>query len=121
MKELEVKLYAWIRDHLIPQLVNIFHKTCSFNNIEFTVSRPNNSFYMSDLFYVNILFPGDEKRVLVKLAPENLEKRSLQNYNYLFSNEILFYERLAKSAIKHYPKYYLGSCTIIMLPYTYTY
>ncbi|KAJ8669698.1 hypothetical protein QAD02_000957 [Eretmocerus hayati] len=94
-KKLDLKINAWLKEHLIPRLADIFQVECSINKVECSIAQPRGSFYLSDLFFADIRFPGKLCKVLVKLPPQDQKIRQVQNYNHLFGNEILFYEQLA--------------------------
>lgn len=110
MEKLDPKISEWLRNHLIPRLASIFHEQFS-ENVECKVTKPRGSFFLSDLFFASIRFPGScERKLLVKLPCQDSVQIASRDRERLFDNEILFYETLAVKTNKgEFPEYYLGS------------
>lgn len=112
MEELDPKISAWLRDHLIPRLSAVFHeRPYVADDVECKVTKPKGSFYLSDLFFASFRFSGgrDERKVLVKLPCRNSVYIASKMYERLFDNETLFYKNLAvETCVGEYPIYYLG-------------
>ena len=117
MAKLEDKINVWLREHLIPKLAsNSDFPSSSWGNAEFKITTPKGSFFLSDLFFVNIRLPGEEKsrwECLVKMPSLDPAMRGIVDYNCLFRNEIMFYKRLAGGSTE-YPKCYFGRKVIII-------
>ncbi|XP_014217797.1 uncharacterized protein LOC106646267 isoform X2 [Copidosoma floridanum] len=113
MKDLDPKIIAWLQDHLIPRLAGVFGEECA-NVDECKVTRPKGSFFLSDLFFATIRLRGApvERCLLVKLPAQDPNVRKRQNYNYLFSNEILFYQRLAAGSSDYPQCYFCGEVPV---------
>ncbi|XP_058807571.1 uncharacterized protein LOC131673539 [Phymastichus coffea] len=106
MEELDSKINLWIRERLIPLLLPTGNES---NNAKFTISRPTGAFFISDLFFVTIHSDNSEdKSAVVKLPLRNPGVNVVIEYDGLFTNEILFYNKIAHIYHKHYPKCYLA-------------
>ena len=110
MGEWEKRLHAWLRNHLLPRLASIFGvEPGCLEKTECSIARPSDSFFLSDLFFARIRFPGEAERYLVVKLPAQSElSRSYQNYDQLFANEILFYDKLARTS-RHFARCYWGA------------
>lgn len=95
--------HAWL-DPLVDKITTNLGK--NFNDIRYEVSTPNESFFLSSLFFVDIISnsatDNDDKEkeisnsVVVK-TPQTLNRlREVMRWDEQFHNEILFYKRYAK-------------------------
>lgn len=95
--------HAWL-DPLVDKITTNLGK--NFNDIRYEVSTPNDSFFVSSLFFVNIVSNSttnndDQEKetsnsVVIKVPSSLSNLREIMRLNEQFHNEILFYNMYAK-------------------------
>lgn len=98
---------AWLEDELIPKLKTCLKRT---DSVSYKVSTPQDSFFLSRVFFLDLKFAENEKREfnseysLVVKQPTGLKTvNELLTVEVPFSKEILFYKKFAQNS-SDYPR-----------------
>ncbi|XP_033223468.1 uncharacterized protein LOC117177088 [Belonocnema kinseyi] len=99
---------AWLEDELIPKLKSCLKRTDS--SMSYKVSTPQDSFFLSRVFFLDLKFAENEKREfnseynLVVKQPTALKTlNELLKVEVPFTKEILFYRKFAQNS-SDYPR-----------------
>ncbi|KOC69619.1 hypothetical protein WH47_05562 [Habropoda laboriosa] len=100
MVESENNRYTWM-DPLIDKITENFG--VDLKSVRYEVSVPSNSFYLSNMLFVNITARSNDQggkkmsiQVVVKKPPLSESLRAMARTDEQFHNEIIFYEKYGK-------------------------
>ncbi|XP_044006330.1 uncharacterized protein LOC122851272 [Aphidius gifuensis] len=101
----KIQVGDWFKKNIIPKISTNIDK--NWNNVTVDISIPENSFFLSTVYFIEIKFVDEQKSIKIVIKkPSGMTTMSENMHTrQQFHNEILFYNNIS-TASKRYPKCY---------------